>query len=104
MVGNGSQEPADEGCCALGAPGGLTLACLGAAAGVKYAKTAGVRSSRFRAKGKDEYSVVAKRMAAQLRRKSVKHAASVYGMKKRCRDCKTDQSKTATYSLILSVA
>lgn len=43
------------------------------------------------------YSVVARRIAPTLRRKSTAKAMGVYGLKKFCRDCRADQRTTAAF-------
>ena len=56
---------------------------------------AGARRRAFRVHGAAEYTVVAKRIARILSRKSVTSAAGVYGEKKERRDWRTDQRRIA---------
>lgn len=58
---------------------------------------AGNSSRKFRAHGDEEYAVVAQSVAAQLRRKSTKQAAGVYGLNSRSRCCSTDHNRMLNY-------
>ena len=60
--------------------------------------TVGRMSKPFRTCGAEEYAVVAKRIAQQCSRKSVKAAGKVYGLKKLCRTCKIDHKSAAAWN------
>lgn len=62
--------------------------------------TAGNSSKKFKAHGDEEYTVVAQSVAVQLRRKSIRQAAGVYGMNNRSRCCITDHNSMLNYNVV----
>ncbi len=63
--------------------------------GREYMIAIGAMRRRFRRIGVLAYSVVARRIALTLRRKSTAKERGVYGLKNDCRDCRADQRMTA---------
>ena len=69
----------------------------GVCLGRTYTSAASARREVFRRIGEFAWRVVARSMAVTLRRKSTANAKGVYGLKKDCRDCNTDQRTTAAF-------